>query len=87
MNSDTRIIRSGISWEDWWLGWQLEVNGVLAPMFDIHKSKVQEVGGYGSEGFESLLRESALGLIAQYGPAQVPGVPAASPRYSFSSAG
>jgi hypothetical protein len=79
MRSDTKIIRQGTSWEDWWLGWQLEVNGTLAPMFDLHKSKVQEVGGYGSEGFESLLRESAVGLLAQYGPAKSSAVPA-SPR-------
>lgn len=80
MNGDTRIIRSGTSWEDWSLGWQLEVSNTLAPMFDLHKSKIQDVGGFGSEGFENLLRESALGLISQFGPAARPGVPAASSR-------
>jgi hypothetical protein len=80
MRGDTKIIRSGTSWEDWSLGWQLEVGGTLAPMFDLHKSKVAEAGGYGSEGFEDLLRDSALSLITQYGPANRPGVPAASPR-------
>jgi hypothetical protein len=80
MRADTKIIRTGTSWEDWQLGWQLEVGGTLAPMFDLHKSKIQEVGGYGSEGFENLLRESALGLIAQLGPASRPGVPASQPQ-------
>jgi hypothetical protein len=80
MHADTKIIRAGTDWQDWQLGWQLEVGGKLAPMFDIHRSKIQEVGGYGSEGFEQLLRESALGLIAQFGPAANSGVPAASPR-------
>jgi hypothetical protein len=70
------ILRSGTDYEDWRLGVQLAVDGRVAPMFDLHKSKIAEVGDQ-SDAYEELLFASASSLLAQYGPSR-PGVPAAA---------
>ena len=75
---DVEILRQGTDYEDWRLGIQLAVNGRVATMFDLHKSRIREVGDC-SEAYEELLLESAETLLGQHGP-QLPGVPAASPR-------
>lgn len=75
MRKGIAIIRAGTDYHEWSLGWQLEVDGRLAPMFDLHKSKIIEVGGFGSDGFERLLEDSANGLLVQFGVAAHAGVP------------
>lgn len=73
------ILRPGTDYEDWRLGIQLAIDGRVATMFDLHKSKIAEVGD-GSEAYEELLCKTASSLLEQYGTAK-PGVPAAaSPR-------
>lgn len=76
MRPGVEILRYGMDYEDWRLGFQLAVNGQVAPMFDLHKSKIYEVGD-GTEAYEALLVESAESLLRQYGP-QRPGVPRAT---------
>ena len=72
------ILRQGTDWEDWRLGIQLAINGQVATMFDLHKSKIRETGD-GTPAYEELLYKSAQNLLAQYGPSH-PGVPPASHR-------
>jgi len=72
------ILRAGTDYEDWRLGIQLAVDGRVATMFDLHKSKIADVGDQ-TPAYEELLYQSASSLLAQCGPAR-PGVPAASPR-------
>ena len=73
------ILRTGTDYEDWRLGLQLAIDGRVATMFDLHKSKIREVGD-GSPAYEELLYDSASSLLAQCGPVSA-GVPlAASPR-------
>ncbi len=72
------ILRQGIDYEDWRLGIQLAINGKVATMFDLHKSKIAETGD-GTPAYEELLYQSASALIAQFGSTR-PGVPSASPR-------
>jgi hypothetical protein len=72
------VLRSGTDYEDWRLGIQLAIDNRVAMMFDLHKSKIADVGD-GSNAYEELLYQSASSLLAQHGP-QRPGVPAASPR-------
>jgi len=72
------ILRQGIDYEDWRLGIQLAINGRVATMFDLHKSKIAETGD-GTPAYEELLYESASCLLNQYGPSRS-GVPPASPR-------
>jgi len=72
------ILSQGLDYEDWRLGVQLAVDGKVAPMFDLHKSKIAEVGD-GGPGYEELLYDSASSLLLQLGPVR-PGVPPASPR-------
>lgn len=72
------ILRQGTDWEDWRLGVQLAIDGKVATMFDLHKSKIAEVGD-NTPAYEELLYESASCLLQQNGPCR-PGVPAASPR-------
>jgi len=72
------ILRQGIDYEDWRLGIQLAINGRVATMFDLHKSKISETGD-GTPAYEELLYESASSLLNQFGPS-IPGVPPASPR-------
>jgi len=78
MRGNVELLRQGTDYEDWRLGIQLAVNGTVAPMFDMHKSKIRECGD-GTEAYEDLLYQSAVGLLQQLGPVK-PGVPAASPR-------
>lgn len=68
------MLRSGTDYHDWRLGIQLAIDGKVAPMFDLHKSRIREVSDY-----ESLLVECAETLLRQMGP-QRPGIPPASPR-------
>jgi hypothetical protein len=72
------ILRQGTDWEDWRLGVQLAIDGQVATMFDLHKSKIAEVGD-NSPAYEELLYQSASTLLSQHGPVN-PGVPTASPR-------
>lgn len=73
------ILRAGTDYEDWRLGIQLAIDGQVATMFDLHKSRIAEVGDQ-SPAYEELLYDSASSLLAQQGPVR-PGVPAAaSPR-------
>ena len=72
------ILRQGTDWEDWRLGIQLAINGKVATMFDLHKSKIREVGDNSPE-YDELLYHSAMNLLQQYGPSRT-GVPPASPR-------
>jgi hypothetical protein len=72
------ILRQGTDWEDWRLGIQLAINGQVAMMFDLHKSKIAETGD-GTPAYEELLHDSAQNLLSQHG-SMTPGVPAASPR-------
>ncbi len=72
------ILRQGTDWEDWRLGIQLALDGQVATMFDLHKSKIQEVGDSTPE-YEDMLVTTADSLLKQYGPTH-PGVPSASPR-------
>jgi hypothetical protein len=72
------ILRQGTDWEDWRLGIQLAINGQVATMFDLHKSKIQETGD-GTPEYEELLYHSAQNLLQQYGPSKA-GVPPASTR-------
>jgi hypothetical protein len=72
------ILRQGTDYEDWRLGIQLAINGQVATMFDLHKSKIAETGD-GTPAYEELLYISASSLLNQYGPSR-PGVPPASPR-------
>jgi len=78
LGHSVEIIRPGTDYEDWRLGIQLAIDGKVATMFDLHKSKIRECGD-GSEAYEELLYKSASSLLAQYGPTR-PGVPSASPR-------
>jgi hypothetical protein len=68
----------GTDYEDWRLGIQLAIDGRVATMFDLHKSKIHDVGD-GSPAYEELLFDSASSLLEQCGPVR-PGVPSASPR-------
>lgn len=77
MSAGLEIVSQGIDYDGWRLGIQVAVNGKLAPMFDMHKSKIVEVGD-GTEAYERLLVESANSLIASLGPAKQSGVPAPS---------
>jgi hypothetical protein len=77
-NHSVEILRQGTDYEDWRLGIQLAIDGKVATMFDLHKSKIRECGD-GSEAYEELLYQSASSLLTQYGPTR-PGVPSASPR-------
>ncbi len=72
------ILRQGTDYEDWRLGIQLAIDNRVATMFDLHKSKIAEVGD-GSPAYEEMLYRSASSLLAEHGP-QRPGIPAASPR-------
>ncbi len=72
------ILRQGTDWEDWRLGVQLAIDGQVATMFDLHKSKIADTGD-GTPAYEELLYESASCLLTQNGPCR-PGVPPASPR-------
>jgi len=79
MRSNVELLRQGTDYEDWRLGIQLAVNGRVATMFDLHKSKIKEVGD-GTEAYEELLYQSAVSLLEQHGSVR-PGVPRL-PRYS-----
>jgi hypothetical protein len=72
------ILRQGTDWEDWRLGIQLALDGKVATMFDLHKSKIAEVGD-STPAYEEMLVTTADSLLKQYGPAR-PGIPSASPR-------
>lgn len=72
------ILRQGTDYEDWRLGIQLAIDGRVATMFDLHKSKIRETGD-GTEAYEELLYQSAMSLLEQNGPSRV-GIPPASPR-------
>jgi hypothetical protein len=76
---EIEILRAGTDYHDWRLGIQLALDGQVAPMFDLHKSRIVDVGD-NSDAYESLLVESASALLRDMGP-QPAGVPApASPR-------
>jgi len=70
------ILRQGTDYEDWRLGIQLAIDGQVATMFDLHKSKIADVGD-GTPEYEALLVESASNLLSHYGPSR-PGVPPSS---------
>lgn len=72
------IITAGFDYQDYRYGIQLAIDGQPATMFDLHKSKIREVGD-NTDRYERVLIESATGLLRQYGPQRV-GVPPASPR-------
>lgn len=72
------ILRQGTDYEDWRLGIQLAIDGKVATMFDLHKSKIAEVGD-STPQYEEMLVHTASSLLQQYGPVN-PGVPTASPR-------
>jgi hypothetical protein len=78
LGHSVELLRAGTDYEDWRLGVQLAIDGRVATMFDLHKSKIHEVGD-GSPAYEELLYRSASSLLLQNGP-QRPGVPAASPH-------
>lgn len=77
LGHSVEILRQGTDYEDWRLGIQLAIDGRVATMFDLHKSKIRECGD-GSPAYEALLVDSALVLLQQNGDTR-PGVPA-SPR-------
>lgn len=72
------ILRQGTDYEDWRLGIQLAVDNRVATMFDLHKSRIADVGD-GTPAYEELLYDSASSLLARHGPSR-PGIPPASPR-------
>jgi hypothetical protein len=72
------ILRQGTDWEDWRLGIQLAIDGQVVTMFDLHKSKIAEVGD-STPAYEEMLVHTASSLLQQYGPTKA-GIPAASPR-------
>jgi hypothetical protein len=72
------ILRQGTDFEDWRLGIQLAINGQVATMFDLHKSRIREIGD-GTPAYEELLYQSASNLLSEWGPVKA-GVPPASPR-------
>ena len=73
MRAEAELLNQGIDYCDWRLGIQLAVRGKVASMFDLHKSKISEVGD-GTDAYEELLYQSAVTLLEQYGPVK-PGVP------------
>jgi hypothetical protein len=72
------ILRQGTDYEDWRLGIQLAIDGRVATMFDLHKSRIRDCID-GSPAYERLIVDSAVMLLAEHGPSR-PGVPPASPR-------
>ena len=72
------ILRQGTDYQDWRLGIQLAINGQVATMFDLHKSKIVETGD-ATPAYEVMLYETAKALLVERGPVR-PGVPPASPR-------
>ena len=73
MRAGVELLNQGLDYLDWRLGIQLAVNNRVASMFDLHKSKIAEVGD-GTLAYEELLYQSAVNLLEQYGPVK-PGVP------------